>query len=226
VLHAPQHEHLQRLPALNITRQVIQLGDLPAARQPGFTEGARVANRIDLEELLIVEPEPDHPRGQLDRIRRAGIAPPRVQRQQLAGQIPDQPIGVVGMHDHLDDVTDRSLQQLDELLRRRSVDRVVQFGDDWLRAASPSCALAIVEKPTRAQGPIHLRPQLREIPCTASRDQPHLPLDITVTVDPRRDDLAQLVDRHTGDQLLDRHLGSDARSSTRHRPAARQALVA
>jgi hypothetical protein len=53
----------------------------------------RVANGVDLEEVLIDEPEPDHPRGQIDRVRNADIARPRVQRQEIAGQIPDQPVG-------------------------------------------------------------------------------------------------------------------------------------
>jgi hypothetical protein len=87
-------------------------------------------------------------------------------------------------------------------------------------------ALAIVEEPACAQAPIHLRPQLRQTACDASRDQPHLPLDVSVTVDRRGDDRAQLVDRHPGDQLLDWRLGFAARGSTGHRSVARRALVA
>ncbi|MGH2947205.1 MAG: hypothetical protein ACRDPC_13275 [Solirubrobacteraceae bacterium] len=187
---------------------------------PGVTERPRVPNRIDLEEVLIVELEADHPRGQIDRLRHADIARPGVQRQQLAGQIPDQPVGVVGMHDHLDDVSDRPLQQLDQRPRRGLVDGLLQFGDDRPSGAGPSRALAVAEESARAKTPIHLRAQLRQTARAATDDQPHLPLDITVTIDRRRDDLPQLIDRQPGDQLLDRNLRSDARSSTRHRRIA------
>jgi hypothetical protein len=104
---------------------------------PGLTERARVTDRIDLEEVLIVEAEADHPRGQIDRVRHAGIARPRVQRQQLTGQIPDQPVRVVRVHDHLHGVTDRPLQQLDQRPRRGLVDGVLQLGDDRPSGARP-----------------------------------------------------------------------------------------
>jgi hypothetical protein len=143
-----------------------------------------------------------------------------VQRQQLARQVPDQPVRIVRMHDHLHDMTHRPLQQPDQLSRRRLVDGLLQLGDNRPPGARPSCALAIVEEPARAQTPIHLRAQLRQVARAASGDQPHLPLDISVAVDRSRDDLAQLVERQAGDHLLRRRLRSDARSSTGHRPVA------
>lgn len=107
-------------------------------------------------------------------------------------------------------VPDRPLQQPHQRPRRRRLDRPLELGDNRLRGARPSCALAIVEEPARAQSPIHLRAQLRQTVRAASRDQPHLALDVRVTVDRRRDDLAQLVVGQAGDQLLDRGPGSRA----------------
>jgi len=149
-----------------------------------------------------------------------------VQHQEIAGQVPDQPVGVVGVHDHFHDVTDRALHQLDQRPGRGSIDRLCEFGDDRPSGAGPSCAFPGAEEPAAAKTAIHLHAQLRQIAGGPSSDQPHLPLDVIVTIDRRRDDLPQLVDRQTGDQSLDPHLGSDARSSTGHRPVPRRAIVA
>jgi hypothetical protein len=65
------------------------------------------------------------------------------------------------MHDHLDDVTDRSLQQLDQRPRRSLVDGLLQLGDDRPRTVSPSGALAVPEEPARAKTAIDLRAQLQ-----------------------------------------------------------------
>ena len=172
--------------------------------QSGLTEPARIPNRIDLEEVLVVEPEQDHPGGQIDRVRDTGVARPLVQGQQVAGQIADQPVGIVRMQDDLDDVTDRPLQQLDQRPRRALGDDLLQLGDDRPSGVGPSCALAVAEEPARAKTPIHLRAHLGQIARAATGDQPHLPLDIAVTIDRRRDDLPQLIDRQTGDELVDR----------------------
>ena len=82
---------------------------------PVLTERARVADRVDLEEVLVDEPEPDHPCGQLDRIGNPRITRKRVHDQQLPRHITDQPGGVIRMQDHLDDMTDRTLQKLHQL---------------------------------------------------------------------------------------------------------------
>jgi hypothetical protein len=129
-----------------------------------------------------------------------------VQIQQIAGQVPDQSVRVVGMHDHLHYVPDRPLQQLDQRRRRRRLDGLLQLGDDRPRRDGPSRALAVVEEPARAQTPIHLGTQRGRIVRAATGDQPHLPLHINVTIGRGRDDLAQLVDRQVGDQSLDRSL--------------------
>ena len=54
-------------------------------REPEITQGIGVANRVHLEEVLVVEAESDHPAGQLDRIRVPGVARPGVQVEQLHG---------------------------------------------------------------------------------------------------------------------------------------------
>jgi len=85
---------------------------LPVCREPILAERASVPDGINLEEVLIGEPKLDHPPGELDRVGDPGIACPGVQGEQVPGQITDQPVGVVGVLDHLDDVTDRALKQL------------------------------------------------------------------------------------------------------------------
>ena len=44
-------------------RQGARADGVAVRGRPGFPERTGVANRIDLEEVLIVKPEPDHPRG-------------------------------------------------------------------------------------------------------------------------------------------------------------------
>ena len=85
-----------------------------------------VADRVDLEQVLIDKPEADHPRGESHRVRRAAVARGCVQLEQLPCQVADRSVGVIGVLDHLHHVADRSLQQLDQLgdgelvARRRS----------------------------------------------------------------------------------------------------------
>ena len=110
------------------------------------------------------------------------------------------------MHDHFHDVTDRALQQLDQRPGRGSIDRLCEFGDYRPSGAGPSCTFPVAEEPAGAKAAIHLRAQLRQIAGGPTSDQPHLPLDVIVTIDRRRDDLPQLVDRQAGDQSLDPQL--------------------
>ena len=177
---------------------------LPVRREPILAERAGVADGIDLEEVLIGEPELDHPLGELERIGDPGVARPRVQGEQVPGQVTDLPVGVVGVLDHLDDVTDRALQQLHQLPRRRVLDRCLELGQDRPSRPRPRPALPVAEKPARAKAAIHLCAQLCQVACRPGGDQPHVTLDIAVTVDRRRHDLPQLIDRQSGDQLLDR----------------------
>ena len=67
--------------------------------------------RVDLEEILVDESEPDHPCGELHRIGNPGITCQRVHDQQLPHHITDQPRGVIRTQDHLHDMADRTLQQ-------------------------------------------------------------------------------------------------------------------
>jgi hypothetical protein len=98
-------------------RAVARVGGdrLSIRSDPGLIERARVADRVDLEEILVDEPEPDHPCGQLDRIGNPRITRQRMHDQQLPRQITDQPGGVIRTQDHLDDMSDRTLQQFHEL---------------------------------------------------------------------------------------------------------------
>ena len=184
--------------------------------QPEFAEGARVAHGIDFEEVLIGESEFDHPVGELEGISDARVACPCVQVEQVSGEISDLPVGVVRVEDHLDDVTDRALQQLDQFRGRRALDHRLEFAQDRAGRLGPSSALAVAEEPPRAKPAVHLGAQLRQVAFRASGDQPHVPLNIVVEIDCGRDNLVQLVDGHGGDQLLDRRLLPDAFSSTRH----------
>jgi hypothetical protein len=76
-----------------------------------------------------------------------------------------------------------SRDQRDELPRGGRVDGVAQFGDDRPAGTRPSSALAVVEKPAGAKVAIHGRSQLRQIARAATDDQPHLPLNVIVTID-------------------------------------------
>ncbi len=82
---------------------------LPVGREPVVAERTGVPDGVDLEEVLVGEPELDHPPGELDRIGDPGVARPRVQGEQVPCQGTDRPVGVVGVLDHLDHVNDRAL---------------------------------------------------------------------------------------------------------------------
>ena len=79
-----------------------------------FAERAGVSNRIDLEEVLVLAAELHHPRRELDRVGNARITRLRVDLEEFAREIPDRPVGVVGVHDHLHDMPDRALDQDNE----------------------------------------------------------------------------------------------------------------
>ena len=85
---------------------------LSIGSDPVFSERARVADGVDLEEVLVGEPESDHPRGQLDRIGDPRITRQRVHGQQLSRYSTDQSSGIVRVQDHLGDMADCALQQL------------------------------------------------------------------------------------------------------------------
>jgi hypothetical protein len=83
---------------------------LSIGSDPFFSERTRVADGVDLEEVLVGEAESDHPRGQFARIGDPRITRQRVHGQQLSRYITDQSGGVICMQDHLDDMADCALQ--------------------------------------------------------------------------------------------------------------------
>ena len=87
---------------------VLGLQRLPLGGQAPLAEPGRVTNRVDLEQIVIGEPEADHPRRQLRRVAHPGIARGRVQHEQLADKVSDRPVGVVRVLDHPHDMTDRA----------------------------------------------------------------------------------------------------------------------
>jgi hypothetical protein len=163
-------------------------------------------DRIDVEEVLVVKSKPDHPGGELDRIGTPGVTRPGVQRQQLAGQIADQPGGVIRMLDHLHHVTDGSLHQLDQRAGRRRAYGYLQFHDDGPGRACPLHAFAVVEEPSRAKTAVDLGAQLPEIACCTSGDEAYRPRDIDVKVNRRGHNLSQLLRAQGRDQLTERRL--------------------
>lgn len=88
---------------------------LAVGGQASTAERRGVVDRIGIEEVLVLEAKADHLRGEARRIGEAGVAGPCVDVQQLVREVADCPVRVVGVHDDLDDVSDRPLQQLDEL---------------------------------------------------------------------------------------------------------------
>ncbi len=185
------------------------LGDGLAVRaQSVLAQRICVAHRVDLEEVLIVEPEADHPPRELDRIGDPGIARLGMDAQQLARDVADQSRGVVGMHDHLDDMADRALDELDQLARRAIAGDLVQLGDDRTRGMRPGHALAVVEEATGAKLSVDRGAQRSKVAVGACRDEPHGALDVAVALGRRADHLDQLRRVELGDHLLDRRLGS------------------
>ncbi len=199
-------EPLARVPNRERVSALV-LGDGSPVRGDAFlTECARVADRIGLEEVLLDEPEPNHPTRERHRVRDARITRASVQVQHLGGQAPDQTVGVVSVQDHLHQVADRPLQQLHQRARRRRLHGALELGDDRPSRHRPARAFPIVEKPAGPEPTVHLGAQLREIACGATGDQTDVPFDIAVLVDRRQHDLTELVLRQPGDELLDRRL--------------------
>ncbi len=119
----------------------------PVGQQPGLAERGAVPNRIDLEEVLVVAAEAHHPRRELHRVGDTGVARLRVDLEELAREIPDRPVGVVGAHDHLHDMADRALDQDDKLLRRRGCRSRAQLLNYGPCRARPLRALPVPKEP-------------------------------------------------------------------------------
>ncbi|MGH9077548.1 MAG: hypothetical protein ACRDY0_08880 [Acidimicrobiales bacterium] len=171
-------------------------------REPELAQSAGVADRVHLEEVLIVEAEPDHPAGQLDRISVAGVARPGVQVEQCTSQVADQPVGVVRLEDHLHDVPDRPLDQQHQLGVGRRADCLVDRLHDGPCLHSPAAALSVAEVPARVQPAVDLRFQLGEIPRPAGRRQADRPSDVLVALGGLADDHAEVL----GVDLVDQHV--------------------
>ncbi len=170
-------------------------------QEPTLTEGVRISNRIDLEEVLVLAAETHHPCRELHRIGDARVTDLGVNVKQFAHEIADRPVGIVGVHDHLHDMPDRTLHQDDKILRRRRRGSQTQLFHDRPRGSCPLRALAISEEPPRPQPTIHLGPKLRQVACLARRRQPHMPLDVVMPVGSRDDDLMQNLGREVAHHL-------------------------
>lgn len=181
---------------------VVALGDRATiGQEPALAERAGVSNRIDLEEILLVAAEAHHPRGELHRIGDPRITRLGVDLQELAREIPDRPVGVVGAHDHLHDMPDRTLGQDDNVPRRRGRGNQAQLLNDRPRRACPLRALPVSQEPPRPQPTIDLRPKLRHLTPHARRGQPHMPLDVIVAVGRGGHDLPEHLRRKVAHDL-------------------------
>jgi hypothetical protein len=70
---------------------VVDLLDrIPIRSHPRLSQRRGIAHRINLEEVLITEPEPNHPGRKLDRITDTRAARARVKIEQVPHQIADQ----------------------------------------------------------------------------------------------------------------------------------------
>lgn len=165
------------------------------SQEPILAERRRVADRVDLKEILVIAAKPHHPASQLHRVSDTRITRHRMNLQQLTHKIADHAIGVIGMQDHLHDMPDRTLEQNDKIPRRARHRHHAQLLDDRPRRARPLRALAVTQEPARPQPPIDLHPQLRQIALHARSSQPHMPLNIIVTVRRGNHDLPQQLDR-------------------------------
>ena len=187
------------------------LGDGLAVRpQAVLAQRICVAHRVDLEEVLILKPEADHPPRELGRIGDPGIARLGMDAQQFVRDVADQSRGIVGLQDHLDDMADRSLHELDQLTRRGIRGHLVQLGDDRPRGMRPGHALAVVEEATGAKPLVDRGAQSSKVPVGACRDESHDALDVVVALDCRADHFDQLRLVQPEDDLLDRRLGRAA----------------
>lgn len=168
-------------------------------RKPELTQGAGVADRVHLEEVLVVEAEPDHPVGQLDRVCISGVARPGMQLEQFTSQVANQPVGIVRLEYHLHDVPDRPLDQQHQLGRGGRANCLADRLHDGPCLHGPAAALPVAEVPARPQSAVDLRFQLGEIPRPAGRRQADSPSHVLVTLGGLADDHAEVL----GVDLLD-----------------------
>ncbi len=103
----------------------------------GIAERIRVSDRVRVEEVLIIEAEPDHPLRQRLRVGDPGIAEPLMCLQKSARHIADGARGVIGVHDHLDHTVERQLNELEQLTRRSTLRCGCNLVDDGASVVRP-----------------------------------------------------------------------------------------
>jgi hypothetical protein len=103
--------HREPLASVGVTL----LDRTPVGGEAVLAERRAVADGIDLEEVLVVAAEAHHPLGERQRVGDPRGAYLCVQIEQLAGEIADRPVRVIGVHDHLHDVPGCSLDEGDQL---------------------------------------------------------------------------------------------------------------
>ncbi len=133
-----------------------------------------------------------------------------MQVEELPRDVTDRPGRVVPALQHLDHMSDRALQQLDQLGRRRALAERLELGDDRPRFLRPRHAGPVVKEPPRPQSTINLHADLTQIPAPPRRDEPHLALDISVAIQRRAHDatkrrLVQRSEELVGRLLRSRH---------------------
>ena len=82
--------------------------------EPGLSQSAGVALRIEDKEVLIVDREANHPTSQLHGIGDLGVTRQPVKLEQLSNQTSDLAVGVVRTEDDLDHMSNSSFDQPEE----------------------------------------------------------------------------------------------------------------
>jgi hypothetical protein len=132
--------------------RVRSLGDvLSVDGETDVAEGVHIRNRVDGEEVLILEREPHHPLRQPTRLGHPRSAGQPMLLQDITGERPDRPVRVVGMQDHLDQVLRRALQQHDQLARRPRRDLAGERVDHRRGIRRPRRRRPVVEMASRPQ---------------------------------------------------------------------------
>ncbi|MDQ2760897.1 MAG: hypothetical protein M3Y17_10860, partial [Actinomycetota bacterium] len=194
-------EDRQRLPGVADREGVlvaVRLNGGAVRGQALLAERVAVADRIRLEEVLVDEPDPDHPVRQLHGVGHTGLARARMQLEQIAREIPDHRRGVVRTRlDHLHNVAECPLQQRDKVLRRAGFHRLLQLVHDRTRLPRPLHALAVPKELPCAQPTIDLSTQDPKVTAGAGRREPQPTLDVQVPFSCPRHQLPQLIDVET-----------------------------
>ncbi len=154
-----------REPLLDVPHGEVRIGgrhplvDLTSHhRQAAVAQRCGVSDGVGVEEVLVVEAEPDHPLRQRLRVGDTGVTELLVDLQQSTGDVTDRSRRVIGVHDHLDHSADCQLDQLEQLTRRGSLGGRRDLVDDDHGVVRPRHRLAVVEVPASPQR-VELGPQ-------------------------------------------------------------------